>query len=112
MAEEIVTTLGQLKAFLNKFFEREPYGDEYLKMMLQQYDITGDETINKELTPFVWLACADILELYIIGVVDYDQGEITEKIDRQTISQTIEDIRTRNGKVIISEFYDSSSELK
>lgn len=108
---EIATTLEQLKAFLNKFFEHEPYGDEYLKMMLQQYDITGNEIINKDLTPFVWLACADILELYIIGVIDYDQGEIVEKIDRQAIMQAIENIRIRNGKVIVSEFYDSSSEL-
>lgn len=108
---EIATTLEQLKTFLSKFFEHEPYGDEYLKMMLSQYDIKGNEPVDKDLTPFVWLACADILELYVIGVVDYDQGEIVEKIDRQSIMQAIENIRTRNGKVIVSEFYDSSSEL-
>ena len=48
---EIATTLEQLKAFLSKFFEHEPYGDEYLKMMLSQYDIKGNEPVDKDLTP-------------------------------------------------------------
>lgn len=108
----VTTTLAQLKSFLKQFLSRESLDDTYLKMMLSQYDVAGTEEVNKDLTPFVWLTCADILELYVMGVLDYDQGEITEKIDRQAIMQAIEDIRVRNGKVIINEFYDSSSELK
>lgn len=105
-----MTTLERLKLLAKKFLEREQYTDSELTNFLESYGLTGSEDWTTENDDNVWLAYADLLEAYLTAVIDYNQGEITEKIDRDAIAEQIAEIRRRHATAELRDLYNEGEE--
>ena len=105
-----MTTLDKLKLLAKKLLDREQYTDNELISFLESYGLTGLEDWTSENDDSVWLAYADLLEAYLSSSVDYDQGEITERVDRDAIAEQIAEIRRRHTLAEIKDVYDEGEE--
>jgi len=105
-----MTTLERLKLLAKQLLTREQYTDSELTSFLESYSLTGSEDWTTENDDNVWLAYADLLEAYLTAVIDYNQGEITEKIDRDAIAERIEEIRRRHTLAELKDLYNEGEE--
>lgn len=105
-----MTTLERLKLLAKKFLEREQYTDSELTIFLESYGLTGSEDWTTENDDNVWLAYADLLEAYLTASIDYDQGEITERVDRDAIAEQIAEIRRRHTLTELKDVYSEGEE--
>jgi hypothetical protein len=105
-----MTTLDRLKLLAKQLLEREQYTDSELASFLTRYSLTGSEDWTSENDDSVWLAYADLLEAYLSSSVDYDQGEITERVDRDAIAEQIAEIRRRHATAELRDLYNEGEE--
>lgn len=105
-----MTTLERLKLLAKQLLAREQYTDNELISFLESYSLTGSEEWTSENDDNIWLAYADLLEAYLSSSVDYDQGEITERVDRNAIAEQIAEIRRRHTLAEIKDVYDEGEE--
>jgi uncharacterized membrane-anchored protein len=105
-----MTTLDRLKLLAKQLLEREQYTDSELISFLESYSLTGSEEWTSENDDNIWLAYADFLEAYLVATIDYDQGEISEKIDRDAIAERIEEIRRRHTLAELKDIYNEGEE--
>jgi len=105
-----MTTLERLKLLAKQLLAREQYTDNELISFLESYSLTGSEEWTSENDDSVWLAYADLLEAYLSSSVDYDQGEITERVDRNAIAEQIAEIRRRHATAELRDLYNEGEE--
>ena len=105
-----MTTFDRLKLLAKQLLEREQYTDSELASFLTRYSLTGSEDWTSKNDDSVWLAYADLLEAYLSSSVDYDQGEITERVDRDAIAEQIAEIRRRHATAELRDLYNEGEE--
>lgn len=71
---------------------------------LSVYGLTGQEAIDENNIDYVWLAYADMLEV-TVSLKDYDEGQVSEKIDRSALLEIIQNIRSRHKTVTINQLH-------
>lgn len=77
---------------------------EDIGVFLAAYGLSGTEPLDATNNDLVWLAYADMLEVYA-SKQDYSQGEVNERIDRTALLEIVNDIRRRHSAATRSEFY-------
>lgn len=92
------TNLALLKTYCKGLLEDINYTDDDLKLIISQH---GDPVGNAD-RRVVELSMADLLEA-VATSLDYTQGEVSRKYDRQALLSVANGLRAKNKDVQISE---------
>jgi len=92
------TNLALLKTYCKVLLEDVDYTDEDLKTIISQHGNPEADADRR----VVELAMADLFEA-VATSLDYTQGEVSRKYDRQALLSVANGLRTKNKDVQISE---------
>ena len=94
----ISTNLQGLKTYCKGLLSDVNYTDDELNMFISKYGSPSAEYDNK----VVELAIADFLEA-VATSLDYAQGEVSRKYDRQALLSVANGLRSKNTDAVISD---------
>jgi len=92
------TNLALLKTYCKGLLEDVNYTDDDLKLIIAQHGNPEADADRR----VVDLSMADLLEA-VATSLDYTQGEVSRKYDRQALLEVANGLRTKNKDVQISE---------
>ena len=92
------TNLALLKTYCKGLLEDVDYTDEDLKTIISQHGNPGGDADRR----VVELSMADLFEA-VATSLDYTQGEVSRKYDRQALLEVANRLRAKNKDVQISE---------